>query len=85
MTHELKTLPAYFDAVRGGIKTFEIRKDDRGFNAGDTLILKEWYGGQYSGRYVTVRVTYITDFSQPHGQVVMSIANHHPRKRKAKK
>lgn len=26
MTHELKILPEYFEAVRRGIKTFELRK-----------------------------------------------------------
>ena len=29
MTHELKILKPYFDAVVSGDKTFEIRKDDR--------------------------------------------------------
>jgi len=37
--HELKTLPVYFDAVERGEKTFEIRRDDRGFQKGDTIRL----------------------------------------------
>jgi hypothetical protein len=40
--HYLKTLPVYFDAVRRGDKTFEIRKNDRDFQTGDTLVLKEF-------------------------------------------
>jgi hypothetical protein len=39
MTHTLKTLPAYWDAVERGEKTFEVRRDDRGFQKGDELQL----------------------------------------------
>jgi hypothetical protein len=37
--HDLKTAPVYFDAVERGEKTFEIRRDDRGFQKGDTVRL----------------------------------------------
>lgn len=37
--HELKTLPVYWDAVKRGEKTFEVRRDDRGFQKGDRLRL----------------------------------------------
>lgn len=37
--HVLKTLPDYFDAVARGEKTFEVRRDDRGFQKGDILVL----------------------------------------------
>lgn len=39
VTHELKTLAPYFDAVARGDKNFEVRKDDRSFQAGDTVRL----------------------------------------------
>ena len=39
--HELKTDPAVYGAVRTGEKTFEIRKDDRNFKAGDYLLLRK--------------------------------------------
>ena len=42
MKHELKTWPQYFCRVADGTKTFEVRKNDRGFQQGDTVILKEW-------------------------------------------
>lgn len=32
--HELKILPQYFQAVWSGIKTFELRKDDRDYQLG---------------------------------------------------
>lgn len=48
--HELKILPEYYDAVRKGIKKFELRKDDRDYAAGDMAILQEWNGREYTGR-----------------------------------
>lgn len=33
--HCLKILPRYYIDVERGIKTFEIRLDDRGYNVGD--------------------------------------------------
>ena len=61
--HVLKTWTEYFEAVYAGHKTFEIRKDDRGFQVGDTLILRDWdrNEGNYTGRKLEVEVTYITD------------------------
>lgn len=37
--HVLKLNDRYFDAVANGIKTFEIRKNDRDYKVGDTLVL----------------------------------------------
>ena len=41
MTHELKTDPDLFSAVWCGIKTYDIRFNDRGFMVGDDLLLRE--------------------------------------------
>lgn len=40
--HVLKCWPNYFDAVERGEKTFEVRKDDRGFQKGDIVRLQKW-------------------------------------------
>lgn len=40
--HELKTWPSFFEAIRRGEKMFEVRKNDRGFQKGDVLILHKW-------------------------------------------
>lgn len=80
MVHMLKTLPNYFEAVRCGNKTFEIRKNDRNFQIGDTLVLQEYLDtqntqsiGGFTGREISRRITYITDFEQQPGYVVMAI------------
>lgn len=41
-THKLKCLPEFFRALLAGIKPFEVRRDDRGFQRGDHLQLEEW-------------------------------------------
>lgn len=73
--HVLKTLPDYWDAVDRGDKAFEVRRDDRGFQRGDILVLrrlhKDWVDGKIKEEKRTVaqgraeyrelrrRVTYI--------------------------
>lgn len=42
MKHILKTWPEQFKEVEAGIKTFEVRRDDRNFKVGDTLLLVEY-------------------------------------------
>lgn len=85
MIHELKTHPEPFDAVQAGTKRFEFRRDDRPFQVGDVLILREWSPGEhawghdlpYTGRFVRARVTYLirgpSEFGIPAGYVCMSI------------
>jgi len=41
-THELKVDDAYFQALKSGEKNFEIRRDDRGFQRGDMLVLHRY-------------------------------------------
>ena len=57
--HELKIEPQFFEAVREGVKTFEVRRMDRTYYTGDVLRLKEWERFCYTGRTIDVRVTYI--------------------------
>jgi hypothetical protein len=61
--HELKTWSEFFDAVSEGHKTFEIRKDDRGFYVGDILRLRDYDPTEeaYTGAQLDVIVTYVTE------------------------
>ena len=40
--HVLKVVAPYFEALLDGSKTFEVRRNDRGFQRGDRLILWEY-------------------------------------------
>lgn|GEM_PF-1003735 len=71
--HELKILPEYFSAVAKGLKTFEIRKNDRDYQVGDLLDLKEWNGERFTGYSALMQVTYITDYAQVDDYVVLGI------------
>jgi hypothetical protein len=48
--HELKTETAYYQAVEKGIKSFELRKNDRDFEVYDMIVLKEVVNGVPTGR-----------------------------------
>lgn len=85
MRHALKTWPAYFRAVESGDKPFEIRKNDRNYKVGDTLLLQEFnpmseIGKQYTGNELEFVVTYILlgdeigkNFGVQDGFIVMGI------------
>jgi len=61
MTHALKTWNIYYKSLIDGNKTFEIRKDDRPFNVGDTLLAQEYdfTVKKYTGSEQSFEITYI--------------------------
>jgi hypothetical protein len=84
--HVLKTWPEYFDAVVSGVKTFEVRRDDRGYREGDVLILQRWeperqaYSTDATGHpeIMSKRVSYVLrggQFGVEQGFVVMGLSN----------
>lgn len=63
--HELKTISVFFDMVLTGVKPYEIRKNDRPYNVGDIVILKEVDNddrNKYTGREINAHITNIVDY-----------------------
>lgn len=72
-THELKILPEHFWPVVTGHKKAELRKNDRDFEVGDTIILYEW-NGDYTGERTERTIVHIADVgAYLPGYVLLSI------------
>jgi hypothetical protein len=80
--HVVKCWPTSFRALKRGDKKFEIRKDDRGYNVGDSLFLKEYdpVSDTFSGDTLTKEITYILKptpdefFGLKMGYVILSVS-----------
>lgn len=77
MRHFLKIDMPYYYAVRDKRKTFKIRFNDRGFNAGDDVILIPYteLGIKSAEPSLQAKIGYVTGFQQKEGYVVFSIKN----------
>lgn len=77
--HELKTWPEFFEPVFQGKKNFELRFDDRRFEVGDELHLREYVPAtnEYTGREVRKLVSCILKNNRrmADGYVIMSLQN----------
>lgn len=59
--HQIRLATNYFDDVAAGIKTFELRKNDRHYKRGDILEMMEFAEGRNTGRMIRAEVTYILE------------------------
>lgn len=59
--HDVKLGATFFDDVRTGRKTFELRKNDRGYREGDTIVLHEYKDGATTGRTITKKIVYMLE------------------------
>lgn len=79
MEHSIYIQKQYFDKVLSKEKTFELRKNDRDYKIGDTLILKEIDDHDLNtGRKIKVEITYILNgpiYGLDDGFCVMAIKN----------
>lgn len=85
--HSLKTWPPPFQATWLGLKTNELRNNDRGFAPGDLVELHEWTPpgehdeaklaeGGYTGRSIVATILYITkggSFDLPRHLCILSL------------
>jgi hypothetical protein len=68
VTHHVKSWPALFEATRRGEKKHELRRTtDRDYRVGDILTLQEYdpETTKYTGRELSVRITYVTSARTP--------------------
>ena len=59
--HDVKLGATFFDDVKTGRKTFELRKNDRGYKEGDTIVLHEYKDGTTTGRTITKKIVYMLE------------------------
>jgi hypothetical protein len=75
--HELKSVPHEFRHIADGMKTHDVRNNDRCFLVWDIITFREWHPEDgYTGSQVVCRVTHITPGGQwglPEHLCVLSI------------
>ncbi len=59
--HKIRIGTSFFADAYSNIKSFELRKNDRGYKAGDILEMMEFEDGRYTGRMVRKLVTYMLE------------------------
>jgi Domain of unknown function (DUF3850) len=84
--HFLKCWPQFMPRIASGQKTFEIRKNDRDYQVGDTLRLYEFTPNttvqwDHSGRHpeIIADITYISSVYQQEGYIVLGIKVREPK------
>lgn len=66
-THRVKSWTQFFWAIKAGLKLHDLRKNDRDYRVGDTVILCEydWVKGVYTGNEVAAEISFITSSQFP--------------------
>lgn len=75
--HKLKTINPYFSEVYLGLKTFELRKNDRDFKVGDWLTLQEYFAqtdsyGTEITKVITSILTDVPEYGLMNGYCIIS-------------
>lgn len=78
--HILKIWPKYFGPIKQGDKTFEVRKNDRNYQVGDCVVLREYNPEKdvYTGGVICAVITYIQDSDfTPDGYTIFAFKKIH--------
>jgi Domain of unknown function (DUF3850) len=61
-THKVRSWKHLFAPMLAGVKTHDLRKNDRDYKVGDEMLMQEYEPatGLYTGREQLVQITYIT-------------------------
>lgn len=59
--HEVKLAAMYYEDVASGKKSFELRKNDRGYKVGDSLKMLEFKDGVQTGRTIDADIIYMLE------------------------
>lgn len=59
--HDVKLGTTFFDDVKTGRKTFELRKNDRGYKEGDIIVMHEYKDGRTTGRTIEKKIVYMLE------------------------
>ena len=65
--HDVKSWPNFFASIIDGSRTHELRRNDRDYQVGDLMVLREFdpIGGRHTGRSATVEITSMTSQELP--------------------
>lgn len=65
-THHIKCYNYFFNLIASGLKTSEVRKNDRDYKVGDIIILQDYYSSAefISGRTIMIEATHILNGGQ---------------------
>lgn len=82
--HHVKIKKEYAAAIMDGRKRFEIRLNDRDYKVGDLMILRPWHPerGYLPFFPIVTMITFLTDFEQKEGYVVLGIKVFRPEEKK---
>ena len=59
--HELKIVASDYEDIVSGKKSFELRKNDRGYKQGDNLKMLEFKDGKHTGRTIDADIIYMLE------------------------